>query len=382
MHQNTAFFSSSSSRMGQPFLNHPFTTTAATLSSITTQRHLSTSSINNHLINYNDEITSAKSNTVKYIKKLKDKKKSRAESKQTIIEGIRLVTDVLLYQPTLVSHVLCTNEILSGGGGGNNEEVKYLIQLLQEQQENVDRISLISDDVIKACADTVTPQGVVAVVDIPPIYSPSSLTATATTGSTAPNPLYLVLDGLSDPGNVGTLLRSSLAVSVTAVLLVHNSCDVWNPKAIRSAMGATFRIPIRRFDTFDNLIDFLNVDCGVNTKERFYAATMDVAEEEGPETEKVSASSSPAYYEVGWAYNNDNNANLGGSNPAVLCLGKEGEGLHPEIREALSKGNIKSVHVPMEPGSMESLNAAVCGSVVLFEYLRQKRVYGTYNDDL
>ena len=102
-------------------------------------------------------------------------------------------------------------------------------------------IKMATEEVVNACCDTVTPQGIVATISIPPPYSgPISNNSSS---SSRKSRLYVILDGVSDPGNVGTILRSSLAVGVEAVLLLSDNdnnnscCDVWNPKAVRSAMG-------------------------------------------------------------------------------------------------------------------------------------------------
>lgn len=202
-------------------------------------------------------------------------------------------------------------------------------------------------EVLAAMSDTMTPQGLVAAVDIPP----APLQAEAP----SPNhlrPLYLVLDAVSDPGNVGTLLRSSVAVGVAGVILLPGCCDVWNPKAVRSAMGTSFLVPILAVDSWTEAQNVL-ANWGA-TEDAIYAATM----------EESGGTASIPYYRVPWG---DHSAAAG------LVIGSEGNGLSHQVRSAVSSGIIRAVHVPMEVG-IESLNAAVCGSVVLFEYLRQCRI--------
>jgi tRNA G18 (ribose-2'-O)-methylase SpoU len=122
-------------------------------------------------------------------------------------------------------------------------------------------VQLVTPQILKACCDTVTPQGILAIVDIPsvPHQSPK-------------HPLYLVLDGVSDPGNVGTLIRSSLAVGVAGILLLPECCDVWNPKAVRSAMGASFQLPILEASSWNEAVEILN-EWGVHD---IYAATITI----------------------------------------------------------------------------------------------------------
>lgn len=231
----------------------------------------------------------------------------------------------------------------------NNPKTKHLVRQVLVSSDRQDWVHQLHQEhpslmvsegtpqILKACSDTVTPQGIVAVVSIPEFELQQKQF-----------PLYLVLDGVSDPGNVGTLLRSSVAVGASGVLLLPHSCDVWNPKAVRSAMGCTFQIPIQSVDSWDTA-QLLLEQWGVEND--IYAATMD---------DSGGALSVP-HYGVDWT-----------AKPSALVIGSEGTGLSDTVRKAVANGTIRATHVPMEPG-IESLNAAVCGSVVLFEFLRQCR---------
>mmetsp|Transcript_4952 Transcript_4952/g.9446 ORF Transcript_4952/g.9446 Transcript_4952/m.9446 type:complete len:230 (+) Transcript_4952:810-1499(+) len=225
-----------------------------------------------------------------------------------------------------------------------------------------------------------------ALLDIPPSYNASPLVKgqnkppSSSSNSSNTAKLFLVLDGISDPGNVGTLFRSSKAVGVECVVLLPGSCDVWNPKAVRSAMGTTFQVPVYYAKSWKDCVDALE-GWGVYPRgERVYAATMwmeegdnDGDEDEEEERERDSGRydgkeemvlSSKAHFEVDWCCDGSNNG-------TALVLGKEGPGLSLEVRESVSKGEIQSVYVPMEAG-IESLNVGTCGSVIMFEYHRQK----------
>lgn len=155
---------------------------------------------------------------------------------------------------------------------------------------------------------------------------------------------------MSDPGNVGTLLRSSLAVGCAGVILLPGSCDPWSPKVVRSAMGSSFspQLPIIQASSWQSALAALE---SWNVKD-IYAATMIDGGTEG--------GGSKPHFSIDWR------------SPSALVIGSEGTGLSPDIRQAINDdGNmVKAVHVPMCSG-IESLNAAVCGSVILFEYSRQ-----------
>jgi TrmH family RNA methyltransferase len=322
---------------------------------------------NNNFSN-NNLVSSTKSNTVKKIQQLLTKRKKRTEFQETVVEGPRMVFDLLADRKTraLVKQVIISTEkwqdyqeewhaAWEKSESNNNQDGDG------EQEESLFPPTVVpgTPEVLKACTDTVANQGIVAIVGIPS-FPLVGLAATEQSdennGATAPlapasSSLYLILDGVADPGNLGTLLRSSLATAVTGVILLPGSCDPWNPKAVRSAMGTSFRIPIVAVDSWVECCDLLSdLSC-----HRTYAATM-LEDRQGT-----------SHYQVDWT-----------SEPTALIIGSEGNGLSEDVRKALalqddkngSSIRIQPVHVPMQAG-VESLNAAICGSVILFECLRQ-----------
>ncbi len=312
-------------------------------------------------------VTSTKSKTVKLYQSISSKAKIRNELQLTIIEGHRLIIDTLkqkssrrLYNDVLVSYEALNHPQL---GECLSKELNDL--LLSNNDSQHCRIRLAEQTVINAASDTVTPQGVVALVGIPNPYSFSaeekSLTESSNGNGNKKTKFYLILDGISDPGNVGTLIRSAKATGIEAILLLPNCCDVFNPKAVRSAMGSTFHVPICSFKSWDECYNVMS-NFHVQGSEIF-AATMEGSEnyksENGVQFESIP------YYDINW-----HNPNSGGK---ALIIGKEGTGLSEPVCQAFSCGDIRTVHVPMEPG-IESLNAAVCGSIIMFEYLRQSKL--------
>lgn len=292
-----------------------------------------------------DLISSTKSTTVKKFQALLTKRKKRMELSQTVIEGPRMIFDLLDNPQTrsLVRQVIVSTD--------RPDWTESLLACCREGDDNCDLLICEgTPEVLAAMSDTMTPQGLVATVDIPPV--PSQTEAPSMPNLLLENPLYLILDGVSDPGNVGTLLRSSVAVGVAGVILLPGCCDVWNPKAVRSAMGTSFLVPLLAVDSWTEAQQVL-ANWGA-TEDAIYAATM----------EESGGTASIPYYRVPWGEH---------SAAAGLVIGSEGNGLSQQVRSAVSNGTIRAVHVPMEVG-IESLNAAVCGSVVLFEYLRQCRI--------
>jgi len=294
-------------------------------------------------------LTSPKSATVKFFQSLGKKSSFRFENQMSIIEGHRIVIDVLSNPKThtLMHTILVCEEALQ-----HEQLGMKLLTLLDDMYHSTSPacdIILTTREVVEAACDTVTPQGVVGAIQLPHPFTSSMIRQESTRKR---NSLYLILDGISDPGNLGTLLRSSLAVDIEAVVFLPDCCDYSNPKAVRSAMGASFFIPTCTVKSWDNCLELLK-DCGVSSA-NVYAATMET---------NSSSLSSKSYYDIDWT-------GSATREPMALVIGREGRGLSDEVRQAVSRGTIGSVFVPMIDG-IESLNAAVCGSVILFEHQRQ-----------
>ena len=305
---------------------------------------------------YGDLLTSTSSNTVKRFMGLQQKAKKRRDAGETVVEGPRMVLDLLANPETRpwVQQIVLSTDL----DDSIHEELE---EVLQQTKGNI-QIQIATPSVLKACSDTVTPQGIVARVSIPPWDMDAMFQQQQSSSQKQQRaPLYLILDGVSDPGNLGTLLRSSVAVGVAAVLLLPGSCDVWNPKAVRSAMGGSFLVPTFSVASWEEALQVLqqrhnSKDDGMN----IWAATM-LEDSEG----RVVSS---AHYDINW-----------NQRPQALVIGSEGTGLSPTVRKSLTSSegvagssglSIRAVHVPMQ-GTIESLNAAVCGSVIMFEYMRQ-----------
>ena len=184
---------------------------------------------------------------------------------------------------------------------------------------------VLADDLLDRVLDTVTSQGVAAIakqrtvsLDDVPLDGP-----------------ILVLAGVSDPGNAGTLLRIAEGVGAAAVLFSAGGVDPFSPKCVRSSAGSIFRVPV--------------VSGGVLVE------TLEQLGARGVRRVGTSAGAGEPYHQ----------ADLTG--PIALVLGNEAHGLAPEA-EPLVDG---FVHIPMV-GRTESLNVAMAGSVILFECLRQR----------
>lgn len=188
------------------------------------------------------------------------------------------------------------------------------------------RSIVVTEKVLRAMSDTDSPQGVVAVATRPGIDLRSAVDRAT---------LVLVLAGVRDPGNAGTLLRSAMAAGADAVVFTDESVDPFGPKTVRASAGAIARLPIVEEPHLDAVVQALH--------------------EAGLRVLATEASGPPAY-------------ELDLAAPVAFVLGNEAWGLPAGSQDAMDG----RVGIPM-PGPVESLNVGIAGSLLLFEALRQRR---------
>ncbi len=230
-----------------------------------------------------------------------------------VAEGLRLVREAL-------DANLAIHEVFYTAAFAESAPGEALVAACMERASSCWEVSA---EVMQALADTETPQGILIVLPIPALQCE----ATA--------PLTLIPDAIRDPGNLGTMLRTAWAAGVSQVLLPPGTVDYTNPKVVRAAMGAHFRLPIHRA-TWEDIRDGLR------------GADVWLAEA-GPGT---------PYDAVDWR------------GRVALIVGGEAEGASPEGR-ALAAGRHDTI--PMARG-VDSLNAAMAAVIVLFEAARQRGV--------
>jgi TrmH family RNA methyltransferase len=199
---------------------------------------------------------------------------------------------------------------------GLSERGQDLVKILTANRIDVEEVS---GDLLQKVSETETPQGILAVLEFTELPIPGS-----------PN-FILIADQIRDPGNLGTLLRTATATSVQAVFLPPDTTDAFAPKVVRSGMGAHFRLPIhsRTWEEIKALTNGLGI----------YLADMD---------------GTPCWY-------TDLRRSL------ALIIGGEAEGASDEARRLATQ----KICIPMA-GNIESLNAGVAGSVLMFEVVRQR----------
>ncbi len=153
------------------------------------------------------------------------------------------------------------------------------------------------------------------------------------------SPLVVVLAAVQDPGNVGTILRSAEAFGATGAVAARGTADPWSPKALRASAGSALRLPVLRGMAIPVLLAQLKI-----ARVRIYAATS------APETRGAAA-------EADWR------------EPAAIFVGNESNGLPAEVMRAADA----AISIPMA-ASVDSLNAGVAASLVLYEAARQRRL--------
>lgn len=257
-------------------------------------------------------ITSSANGKVKQVMNLIKKAKARNESGLFVAEGLRIFKEIPRDQ---IDSIFVSESFLK------EEERKHLIDGMKYE--------VLTDEVFQVMSDTKTPQGILALVK-QHAYTPEDLIR-------VPGPAFLmILENIQDPGNLGTIIRAGEGAGITGVLMNSTTADIYNPKVIRSTMGSVFRVPFAYTDDLTASILQLKKK-GI----KLYAAHLDGRNNYEKEDYTVDTG---------------------------FLIGNEANGL-TEDTAGLADAYIK---IPML-GSVESLNAAVAASVLMFETARQRR---------
>lgn len=275
-------------------------------------------------------ITSKDNKLIKEIKKLKEKK---YRTNKFIIEGEKMLEEAIKENAEIETIVVSENFSFR-----NNDELNRLVQKVKNASkiefENNDKgelkkpitdkkIIVVSSNVFKELSDVKTPQGVLAVV-----------AKKENSNKIDFNENYiLALDGVQDPGNMGTIIRTLDAANVHQLIVSKETVDSYSPKVIRSTMGSIFRV---------NVIEVENL------KE-----TLEKAQGEGFKVISTALDAKESIYEVNY-------------NKKIVVIGNEANGVSKDIQDI---SDIK-VKIPM-PGKAESLNASVAAGLMIYEYVRE-----------
>lgn len=257
-------------------------------------------------------ITSKDNETIKKIRKLKDKKYRDINGKY-IIEGVKLIKEAIEEKANIDTVVVCDNCIKTG-----EIEQEVLYEIAKYNCVYVD------EKVFNNITDVQNPQGILAVIK----------KKNSDEDIKYDEDVIVVLDDIQDPGNLGTILRTIDSVGLSQVIVSKKSGDVFNPKVVRSTMGAIFRVNIIESENLVNTLKEIK-------KHKFKVVATSLQTEE-------------SIYDIDYK-------------KKVIIIGNEANGVSKEVLEISDQ----KVKIPM-PGKTESLNAAVATGVILYEYVRQK----------
>lgn len=253
-------------------------------------------------------ITSKDNEIVKHIRKLRDKK-VRDESGEFVIEGIKMLEEAVREKAKIKMIVVC--EELN-----QNPIPKDILYKVAKE-----KIIYVNDKIFKILTDVTTPQGILAVIE-----------KSNRNEIDFSKDLYLILDNIQDPGNMGTILRTADSIGLTQIIVPKGNADCYNSKVIRSTMGAIFRV---------NVIEVLDLVKIIKEmkKHKIQILATDLATDY-------------SIYDVNYK-------------KSAIVIGNEGNGVSKGVLEIADK----RIKIPM-PGKTESLNAAVATGIILYNAIR------------
>jgi len=260
----------------------------------------------------NTPITSSSNSRIKSAAQLLTKK-GRKEQGKFLIEGIKLILEAMESGLDL-SSVFILDELW--------EEYSPLFVHLSCD------VVCVSSNVLEKLSDCQTPQGIIGQFSLPSEVIPQSILASGG--------LVLFLDGVSDCGNLGTLIRTAEAAGVCGIITSKGSAEVFSPKTVRSAMGAIFRMPVYEGISYEELSELIN-------EFDYSLASLDMNGE------------------------NIYTASLSPVERLMLALGNEAHGISAYTAQLSDM----ILSIPM-CGKIESLNVAMAGGIAMFEVTRQK----------
>ena len=231
-------------------------------------------------------ITSKDNEIVKHIRKLRDKK-ARDEFNEFVIEGTKMIEEAVREKAKIKMVIVCEE----ANQGPIQKDVLYKIAK--------EKVIYVNDKVFKSFSDVTTPQGILAVVEK---NNQKEIDFSKN--------LYLILDNIQDPGNMGTILRTADSIALTQIIVPKGNADSYNPKVVRSSMGAIFRVNVIEVEDLSKAIKELK-------KHKIQILVTDLA-------------TNNTIYDVNYK-------------KSAIVIGNEGNGVSKEILELADK----KIKIPM-----------------------------------
>ncbi len=291
-------------------------------------------------------ISSKDNEIVKEIRKLKEKKYRKDKF---IVEGIKMLEEAInenasidliviregMDLSNLISNVLYKNDADSG------VKSKNIIDAISKIKSIT-----VTEKVFDTLTDVVSPQGVLAVIN----KRENGIINQATENNNASEigdkiketenvkidtttDYILALDGIQDPGNLGTIIRTADSANLKQIIVSKNTVDAYSPKVIRSTMGAIYRV---------NIIEVENLEW-----------TLKDLQKDGFKVVVTSLDTNNSIYDISY-------------NKSIVVIGNEANGVSKEVQELANE----RVKIPML-GKTESLNASVATGIMIYEYVRK-----------
>ena len=257
-------------------------------------------------------ISSKDNDLIKHIRKLKDKK-YRDENNEYIIEGIKLIEEAVKENAEIKKVIVCDDTT-------RTYEIPTNVMLEIAKYECV----YVTEKIFNMITQVTNPQGIMAIVK-------KNVTNSEIDYS---QDIIVVLDGVQDPGNLGTILRTVDSVGLSQIIVSKETADAYNPKVVRSTMGAIFRVKIIESEDLQETIKQM--------KKHHFKLMV------------TSLQTNKSIYDMEL-------------NKRIIVIGNEANG----VSKMLQDMSDEKVKIPML-GKTESLNASVATGIILYEYVRQK----------
>ena len=264
------------------------------------------------------EINSKTNVIIKDLVKFRDQSKFRDDKSLFYVEGERIIKDI----PHDLIYKIIVNKIKI------NEYTNFL------KKFNDNQIYIINEKIFEKVKDTIHSQGIIAVVKY-------NLLTSFNDDDIKNLNNVLVLDNVSDPGNLGTIIRLSEAANISLIILANNCCNIYNTKVIRSCMSSIFRTNI--YQSCNILLDIKKLK---NNGFNVYSTLLDFKAKK--------------YIDIDF------------KNKSVIILGNEANGVSKDLENISNE----KIYIPM-CGSIESLNVANAAAIICYEIMRQNNFYET-----
>ena len=283
-------------------------------------------------------ITSLNNGRIRHAIQLKEKSRTRNEEGLFVAEGFKMFEEAPLSK---IREIYCREDVWQRMEESYRkappDKLSGIYEKLMTCQKQGTVVETVTEEVFRKLSDTQTPQGIFFLME-KMTYDLSDLLRGAgeRKEQEGKRPLFLILEDIQDPGNLGTMIRTGEGAGVDGILMSKGTVDIYNPKTIRATMGSLYRMPFVYVDDFCETIRMAKAQ-GI----RLYAAHL-----KGKHT-----------------YDGEDYRQ-----PSGFLIGNEGNGLTEEAADSATD----YIRIPMG-GQLESLNAAIAAAVLMYEANRQRR---------